>query len=66
MATVKISDKGRALLSRSFAASRVVHAIAGDGEALTSRDGLTVTIDGKTIKVQSAAVTGKTVQLLTK
>lgn len=59
MTNIKISKKGKALLRRSYSSSEVVRAIVKSGDKLSSQNGLTVTVDGKTLKIKSATVTAE-------
>ena len=54
MTNVRISPKGKALLKNRYASSKVVNAIIGGSDKLLSPEGLTVTINGKTVKLQAA------------
>ena len=56
MANIKISTKGKALLKRGYTSSKVVREIVRNGAQLNSEGGITVTIDGKTVKVKAAPV----------
>lgn len=57
MAYIKISEKGKALLSKRLSSSRVVNAIVRGGDAIATKEGLLVAIDGNgaTIRVRSAS-----------
>lgn len=59
MTNVRISPKGKALLKNRYASSKVVNAIIGAGDKLLSQEGLTVTINGKTVKLKAAAVSNE-------
>lgn len=56
MPNVKISEKGKALLRRKFSSGRVVNAIVRGGSALSSQEGLLISVDGngKTVRVRTA------------
>ena len=60
MTNVRISPKGKALLKNRYASSRVVNAIVGAGDKLLSPEGLTVTINGKAVKLKAATVSNQT------
>lgn len=55
MANVKISSKGKALLSKGYSSAKVLSAIVKGGERLYSKEGLEVTVDGKQIRVKAAS-----------
>jgi hypothetical protein len=56
MANIKISPKGKALLRRNYASSKVVRAIISGGAQLNSQEGLAVTVNGQTLKIKAAPV----------
>lgn len=55
MANIKISSKGKALLSRGYSSARVLSAIVKGGEKLYSKEGLEVMVDGKQVRVKAAS-----------
>ena len=55
MANIKISPKGKALLSQGYSSARVVDAIVKEGDKLYTKEGIVVMIDGKQVKVTSAS-----------
>lgn len=54
MTNLKISAKGRALLRKSCVANVIVAAIAVRGGELSSREGLTVEVNGKSLTLRAA------------
>lgn len=55
MTNIKISPKGKALLKRAYSSSSsIVRAIVEGGDKLTSDEGLTVVVDGKSLKLKIA------------
>jgi hypothetical protein len=57
MSDLKISPKGKALLKNKYLASRVVNAIIKGGDQLTSGEGLTLDVNGKTLRLKAAPAT---------
>lgn len=55
MANIKISPKGKALLSKGYSSGRVLNAIVAGGEKLYTKEGLEVMVDGMQVKVKSAS-----------
>ena len=55
MANVKISPKGRALLNKKLTSGSVARAIVEGGAALASPEGISVSIGGKTLRLQAAS-----------
>lgn len=55
MSNIKISSKGKALLSKGYSSSKVLNAIVKGGEKLYTKDGLEVMVDGKQVRVKAAS-----------
>jgi len=55
MTNVKISKKGKALLKRSYASATVAKAVAGAGKNLSTKNGISVTVNGQSITIKSVS-----------
>jgi hypothetical protein len=55
MSNVKISSKGKALLSKGYSSAKVVDAIVRGGGKLYSKEGLNITVGGKQLRVRAAS-----------
>jgi len=55
MANIKISSKGKALLSNRSSSAKVVDAVAKGGEKLYTKEGIVIMVDGKQVRVKAAS-----------
>ena len=55
MGNIKISSKGKALLSKDYSSAKVVNAIVNGGNQLSSKEGIVINVDGKQLRVKAAS-----------